>query len=122
MVENSRELGVYLLEKLEKIKKNHPSVGDVRGKGLFAAIELVRDKETREPLVPWNVQYYEEKHPITGELVSRMKAQGLYAYMRWNVLMICPPLCITKHELTWGLERIDDALVIADEYVNVNKA
>jgi len=117
MVENSRELGVHLLEKLEEIKERHPSVGDVRGKGLFAAIELVKDKGTREPLIPWTVEYYEKKHPLTGQLLGRLKQEGLYTYMRWNVLYICPPLCITKEELTLGLERIDEALTITDEYV-----
>jgi taurine--2-oxoglutarate transaminase len=117
MVENSKKLGIYLLEKLEEIKKKHKSVGDVRGKGLFAAIELVKSKETREPIVPWNVKYYEKKHLITGELLSKLKAEGLHTYMRWNVLMICPPLCITKDELTWGLERIDDALNLVDDYI-----
>jgi taurine--2-oxoglutarate transaminase len=117
LVENARELGVYLLEKLEWIKRNHPSVGDVRGKGLFAAIELVKNRETREPLIPWTVEHYEKRHPLTGKLLSRLKEEGLYTYMRWNVLMICPPLCITKEELTWGLERIDDALALADEFI-----
>lgn len=117
MVENSRELGLYLLEKLEEIKKNHPSVGDARGKGLFAAIELVKNQETREPIVPWSVSYYEKKHPITGQLLGKLKADGLYTYTRWNILMICPPLCITRDELTWGLERIDDALTLVDDYV-----
>lgn len=117
MVENSRDLGVYLLEKLEAIKANHPSVGDVRGKGLFAAIELVKAKETREPLIPWTAEHYEKKHPLVTQLLGRLKEEGLYTYMRWNVLMICPPLCITKEELAWGLERIDDALVLADEYI-----
>lgn len=117
MVENSKELGIYLLEKLEEIKENHTSVGDVRGKGLFAAIELVKDKETKEPIVPWNVTYYEKKHPITVELLRKLKAEGLYTYMRWNVLMICPPLCITKDELTWGLDRINDALTLVDDYI-----
>jgi taurine--2-oxoglutarate transaminase len=117
LVENSKRLGAYLLDRLEEIKAKHPSVGDVRGKGLFAAIELVKDKGTREPLVPWTVEYYEKKHPLTKELLGRLKQEGVYAYTRWNVLMICPPLCITKEELTWGLERIDDALALADAYI-----
>jgi len=117
LVENSKTLGAYLLERLEEIKAKHPSVGDVRGKGLFAAIELVKDKASREPLVPWTVEYYEKKHPLTKELLGRLKQEGLYAYTRWNVLMICPPLCITREELTWGLERIDDALALADAYI-----
>ena len=117
LIENSRELGLYLLERLEEIKEKHPSVGDVRGKGLFAAVELVKDRETREPLIPWTVEHYEHKHPLMQGLLGRLKEEGLYAYARWNMLMVCPPLCITREELAWGLERIDDALALADEYV-----
>jgi len=50
-------------------------------------------------------------------LLGKLMEEGLYTYMRWNVLMICPPLCITKEELAWGLDRIDGALAIADEYI-----
>ena len=117
MIQNSKQLGVYLLERLEEIKANHPSVGDVRGLGLFAAIELVKDKETREPLIPWTVEYYEKKHPLTGQLLGKLKEWGLYTYMRWNVLMICPPLCITREQLDWGLGKIDQALTLVDEYI-----
>ena len=117
LIENSRTLGVYLLAELEKIKAKHPCVGDVRGKGLFAAIELVKDRATREPIVPWTARYYEHKHPLMKQLVGKLKEQGLYAYARWNMLMICPPLCITQDQLAWALELIDDALDIVDEYV-----
>lgn len=117
MVENSKTLGIYLLERLEKIKNEHPSIGDVRGIGLFAAIELVKDKTTREPIIPWTVKYYESKHPITGKLLGKLKELGLLTYMRWNVLFICPPLCITREELDWGLEQIDEAIKIVDDYI-----
>jgi len=76
-----------------------------------------RDKGTREPLVPWSVSYYEKKHPVAAQLLARLKEEGVYTYMRWNVLMVCPPLCITKDELTWGLERIDDALTLVDDHI-----
>jgi len=114
MVENARRLGAVLLEKLEEVKERHPSFGEARGKGLLAAIELVRDKDTREPLVPWTFHYYERKHPITTQLLERLKDLGLLTYMRWNVLFICPPLCIAEDELLWGIDQIDNALDIVD--------
>jgi taurine---2-oxoglutarate transaminase len=117
LIENSKQLGFCLLDRLEEIKERHPSVGDVRGKGLFAAIELVKNKETREPLIPWTVENYEKKDPITAQLLGTLKSEGLYTYMRWNMLMICPPLCITQEELSWGLERIDAALSVVDTYI-----
>jgi taurine--2-oxoglutarate transaminase len=120
LVENSRVLGDYLLAELEGIKARHPSVGDVRGKGLFAAIELVKNLDTQEPLVAWTVKNYENKDPVMSELITRLKAGGLYAYTRWNILFICPPLSITKEDLTWGLGKIDDVLTLTDEFVAKN--
>ena len=117
LVENSRVLGEHLMDRLVQIKERHPSVGDVRGKGLFAAIELVKSKESREPLVSWTVKTYEEKDPLMSKLTAKLKENGLYAYTRWNVLFICPPLSITKAELDWGLDQIDQVLTIADEHV-----
>jgi taurine--2-oxoglutarate transaminase len=61
LVENSRVLGLKLMKELEKMKQKHPCIGDVRGLGLFAAIELVKDRKTREPIVPWTVENYEKK-------------------------------------------------------------
>jgi taurine--2-oxoglutarate transaminase len=118
LVDNARVLGAHLMERLAQIKAGHPSVGDVRGKGLFAAIELVKSKETREPLVTWTVKNYEEKNPVMSKLTAKLKENGLYAYTRWNVLFICPPLSITKDELDWGMAQIDEVLAIADEHID----
>jgi len=115
LVENSRLLGEYLLERLGELKRSHRSVGDVRGKGLFAAIEFVRDRSTREPIVPWTIQGYENKDPLMSRLLSSLQDKGLYTYARWNVLFICPPLSITREELSHGLDIIDDALHIIDD-------
>ena len=84
----------------------------MRGLGLFWGLELVRSRETREPLVPFNTQ---------GEPIQRLtKAaleRGLYLFVHWNVVVICPPLTITREELDEGLGVLDDVLAIADEYV-----
>ena len=120
MIENAATMGHFLMEKLEEIKDKHPCVGDVRGKGLFAAIDLVNNKQSREPLVPWSVEYYEKKHPVMKEIESKLRKEGLFTYSRWSVLMVCPPLCIKKDELLWGLEKIDQALYLADDYILKN--
>jgi len=117
LIENSKKLGLHLLEQLDIIKQKHPSVGDVRGLGLFAAIELVKDKQTKEPIAPWTVEFYENKHSVMKKLVATLKESGLYTYTRWNILFICPPLCITQDELTWGLARIDEALTLVDNAI-----
>jgi taurine--2-oxoglutarate transaminase len=118
LIENSRVLGKKLLAELEKMKQKHPSIGDVRGLGIFAAIELVKDRKTREPLVPWTVENYEKKNPTISSILAQMKADGVLGYSRWNVLFIAPPLCITEEHLMEGLGIIDKALHIADEAVS----
>lgn len=117
LVENSRILGEKLLNELEKMKERHPSIGDVRGLGLFAAIEFVRDRKTREPLVAWTVENYEKKDPVISNLLGRMKVNGVTGYSRWNVLFIAPPLCITEEQLMEGLAKIDQAIDLVDEAI-----
>jgi taurine---2-oxoglutarate transaminase len=111
IVENSEEQGSYLADVLPGLQERHPSIGDVRGLGLFWGLELVKDRDTREPLVPFNNQ---------GEPIQRLtKAameRGLYLFVHWNVVVICPPLTITREELDEGLGALDEVLAIADEY------
>jgi len=118
LVENSRVLGLKLMKELEKMKQKHPCIGDVRGLGLFAAIELVKDRKTREPIVPWTVENYEKKNPLISSVLNQMKADGVTGYSRWNVLFIAPPLCITEEQLMEGLSKIDKATSIVDEAVS----
>jgi taurine--2-oxoglutarate transaminase len=118
LIENSRVLGNKLLGELEKMKQKHPSIGDVRGLGIFAAIEFVKDKKTREPLVPWTVEHYEKKDPAIGGVLNQMKAEGVIGYSRWNVIFIAPPLCTTEEQLMEGLRVIDKAVNIVDEAIS----
>lgn len=120
MIKNAEKLGNYLMDFLADIKERHPSVGDVRGMGLFAAIELVKDKKSKEPLVSWTMPNYENKHSLIKTILTRLKELGVQTYARWNVIMLAPPLCITKEELNEGLEKIDTCLTIADEYIQSN--
>ena len=118
MIENAEKLGLYLMDLLTDLKERHPSVGDVRGKGLFAAIDLVKDRDSREPLVAWTAEnYLKKKKTVVQEILSNLKEQGLFTYSRWSVIMVCPPLCITKDQLTEGIEKIDRSLKIADDYI-----
>jgi taurine--2-oxoglutarate transaminase len=108
IVENSAELGAVLGERLQGLAETHETIGDVRGLGLFYGVELVKDRATREPLVPFNA---------SGEAVAPMakifKAaleRGLYLMIHWNVIIVAPPLTITREELDEGLEILDDVL------------
>ena len=86
----------------------------MRGLGLFWGLELVKDRETREMLVPFNAAG-EAAAPVARLQKAALEA-GLYLMTHWNVVMIVPPLTITREELDEGLAILDDALAIADEY------
>jgi taurine--2-oxoglutarate transaminase len=111
IVENSAAQGAYLADALPALQERHRSIGDVRGLGLFWGLELVKDRGTREPLVPFNNQ---------GEPIQRLTQaameRGLYLFVHWNVVVVCPPLTITREELDEGLGVLDEVLAIADEY------
>jgi taurine--2-oxoglutarate transaminase len=116
IVENSAAMGDVLAKELPRLAESHPSIGDVRGKGLFWGVELVRDRETREPLVPFNAAG-EAAAPVARMAKAAME-RGLYLFVHWNVVMIAPPLTITREELDEGLGVLDEVLAIADDYVS----
>ncbi len=93
--------------------ENHPSVGDVRGTGLFWAVELVKDAHTREPLVPFNPSAAEAAPMLA--FAAACKAAGLWPFTHFNRTHIAPPLVITEDELRRGLAIIDDALTGVDK-------
>ena len=108
VVENSAAMGEALGAGLAQLQERHPSIGEIRGKGLFWGIELVRDRETREPLVPFNATG-EEFAPMAQVMKAAME-RGLYLMTHWNVIMIVPPLTITREELDEGIGILDDVL------------
>jgi taurine--2-oxoglutarate transaminase len=115
VVENAAGHGAYLAEALPALAERHPSIGDVRGLGLFWGLELVRDRETKEMLVPFNASG-KDAEPVARLTLAALE-RGLYLFTHWNVVVVCPPLTITREELDEGLAILDDVLAIADEYV-----
>lgn len=110
LVEKSAEMGIYLGEKLEALKADHPCVGDVRYIGLFSAIELVKDKTTKEALVP----YGKDPEGIMGKINGQLKKRGFMTYTHENMFFICPPLVITKEQLDEELAKVNDVLSFVD--------
>ena len=107
--DNVNEQGAYLANRLEAIRRQFACVGDVRYKGLFSVIELVRDKATKEPLAPFN-----GTSPEMAKLAGYLRSRHMYAFTRFNMLWVCPPLIITREELATGLNIIEDALKLID--------
>jgi taurine--2-oxoglutarate transaminase len=113
IVENAAAMGEVFTAELAKLAERHPSIGDVRGLGCFFGLELVRNRETREPLVPFNASG-EAATPVV-RLTKAAMEHGLYLFVHWNVIMIAPPLTITREELDEGVAVLDEVLAIADE-------
>ncbi len=112
LVENAKAMGVMLKEGLEELKARHPSVGDVRSIGLFAVIELVKDRETKEPLAPWNAKPWEMG--LMARVPGALRERGMYTFVKWNWIFAVPPLNINETELHHGLRILDEVLDITD--------
>ncbi len=115
IIEHARHLGTDVIgPALAKIAEKHPSVGEVRGLGVFWAIELVRDRKTREPLVPFNAAGADAKPMV--ELMTACKAGGVWPFAHFNRLQVTPPCTTSDDEVREGLAAIDKALDVADKH------
>jgi taurine---2-oxoglutarate transaminase len=109
---HTQRMGRVMASLHQQMKAKHPSVGDVRSIGLFGVLELVRNRETKEPLAPFN-----GTSPEMARLGAFLRDQGMYAFINWNNLFTNPPLCITEEQLHESFAIIDRALEITDAAV-----
>ncbi|MEO6987663.1 MAG: aspartate aminotransferase family protein [Aquihabitans sp.] len=115
LVARSRTIGREVLgPALQSLADGHPSVGEVRGLGMFWAIELVRDRTTREPLVPFNASG-PAAAPV-AEVVAACRQQGLLVFSHFNRIHVTPPLVTSEEDLRAGVAIIDEALKLADAH------
>ncbi len=115
IIEHARMLGTDVIAPgLAKLQENHPSIGDVRGLGVFWAIELVKNRDTREPLVPFNAAGADAK-PM-ADLAAACKAKGLWPFTHFNRLHVVPPCNTSVDDVRDGLAILDDALTVADSF------
>ncbi len=114
ILDNVVAVGKVLGEKLEEMKAAHPSVGDVRYIGLFSAVELVKDKVTKEPLVP----YGRDPEGVMGKIIGMLKEKGFMTYSHENMILIAPPLIITKEQLIEELAKLDEVLDNVDRKIS----
>jgi taurine--2-oxoglutarate transaminase len=113
LIEHTRKMGDVMARHHQELHDKHSSVGLVRNIGLFGILELVRSRETMEPLAPFNGVSDEMK-----AIGKRLDERGLFTMVRWNGIMTNPPLCITEDQLAEGFGIIDEALAIADDAVS----
>jgi taurine--2-oxoglutarate transaminase len=106
LIERSRRLGSYLLARLEQMRETHGAIGDVRGgDGLFAVVELVKDRATREPLRSWP-----QIHPALMQLLDTARRRGVSFAIRGNLIILAPPLVIQENDLRSALDLLDRLL------------
>jgi len=117
LIENSEKIGKYLLEKSLELKEKHPCVGDVRGLGLFVGFELVKNKKTKEPIMPVAAKI---QPGINPKLKISMKAASLGVLVGGanpsNVIIVAPPLFVQKDEIDEGIKALDQALEEGDAF------
>ena len=103
-----------LQQKCDELMEKHPCIGDIRLTGLLGCLELVKNRETKEPMAPWNAST--NQMAIMGNVAAKIKELGMHTFVRWNLIFIAPPLTITKTQLDEGLDIISKSLEIADQY------
>ncbi len=109
IVENARRIGDEVLRPgLEELATKHKIIGDVRGLGVFFALELVTDRATKEPLAP-----YGGSSPAMNEIVAACRRERLLIFNNFHRLHVVPPCTITDEEAREGLARLDRALDVA---------
>ncbi|MFI3324598.1 MAG: aminotransferase class III-fold pyridoxal phosphate-dependent enzyme [Clostridia bacterium] len=113
ILEKVGESGKALGEELEALKEKHPSVGDVRYIGLFSAIELVKDRDTKEALVP----YGKDLDGTMGKINGMLKSKGFMTYTHENMILICPPLIITPEQVKEEMVKVDEVLSEVDKMI-----
>ena len=112
IVDNAARIGENVLGPgLEELASKHPSIGEVRGLGVFWALDLVKNKVTREPIAP-----YGGTSAAMEDLVRACKERGLMPFTNYNRLHVVPPCIVTEAEAREGLARLDEALLAVDAY------
>jgi taurine--2-oxoglutarate transaminase len=112
LVEHAAEMGAVLHRLLADLGEQHPCVGEVRNIGLFGVIELVRDRQTRQPLSPFNAPA-----PELNALRKFLLERGVYVVTHWHTILIIPPLPITAAQLEEGIAAIDAGLEAIDRAI-----
>jgi taurine--2-oxoglutarate transaminase len=119
LVERSKKMGGYLGEKLAALKNSHPSVGDVRGLGLFWGVDLVKNRQSRQPFNTMKDKV-EGKPLVVDQVAADMLKRGISIQAWVSHFVVAPPLIIEKEEIDTAVAALDQALAIADALVEAN--
>ncbi|MDR2631890.1 MAG: aminotransferase class III-fold pyridoxal phosphate-dependent enzyme [Spirochaetaceae bacterium] len=110
IIGNVQERGAELTAIFKTLKEKHKTVGDVRSIGLMGAVELVKDKATKEPVVP----YGKDPEGVMKKINGQLAAKGFMTYTHENMILVAPPLIITREQLAEELQKLDEVLDAVD--------
>jgi taurine--2-oxoglutarate transaminase len=113
LVDRANEMGAYLGEKLHALKSKHPSIGDVRGIGLFWAVELVKEQKLKTPFNTWQ-EKLDGKPIVVEQIAAKMLGEGVVMQAWMSHFVLAPPLIVEKEDIDKAVTALDNALVIAD--------
>ena len=108
LIERAERTGKYIDSKMNALRENHPYFGDWRNTGMLGVIEVVKDKNTKEPMAPWNAKPSE-----MGEMkkvAAKIRELGMFTFVKWNFIFVAPPLISTEEQIDEGVEIISKAL------------
>ena len=116
LAENSKKMGAYMMGQLRDMMDRVPIIGDIRGMGLFMGVELVKDRESKESLVPKELDKDEKKDPEKNPMqyfTDKVKKNGLILGSSWgtSILRMMPALIITKEQVDEGLKVLEKTLM-----------
>jgi len=112
LCERAVMMGRYIDEKMEVLQSKHPSIGDWRNTGMLGCLELVKNRNTKEPMSEWNAPMQESMMKVK----RKIGALGMFTFVKWNFIFVAPPLTITEAEVDEGIEILSQAIAEADPY------
>lgn len=118
LIEHTNEMGAYMSARLNELKARHKSIGDIRGLGLFWAVVLVKNQQTKEACNTYQDKI-SGKPLLVDKVAAEMMKNGVFIQAWVSHFIIAPPLIITKEEIDRGVKALDAALVIADKEIGV---
>jgi taurine--2-oxoglutarate transaminase len=113
LVQRSETMGSYMESKLKRLQDRHPSVGDVRAKGLFGCLEFTTERRRKRPLAG----YRDSNRQISTEISRKLLDMGLFVIAKWDFLFLAPPLIVSKEQIDDAMEKLDAVLDYTDELV-----
>jgi taurine--2-oxoglutarate transaminase len=118
LVNRAREMGKYLGEKLRALQPKHPSIGEVRGLGMFWALDMVKDQAQK---TPFNTKQdkVDGKLMVVDRVAAEMMKRGVTIQAWISHFVVAPPLIIEKAEIDFAVEQLDQSLAIADAAIGL---